>query len=435
MILKLLGQVDREPEREWESFVVTEDDHIDYLAQADISSLVPVTLVARLRRSHFLFLGYPLRDWGLRVFLHRIWGREKVALPLLGRRAPRATPSSASSGASAASTCSTFRSTSTSAELRIAAGRGCSVTDEIGCPYKGLAPFEDSDHDVLFFFGREREREMIGANLMASRLTVLYGETGVGKSSVLRAGVAHHLRRTGEPRGVVVFDAWKDDPAQGLDGRPCADGRTSSRGLAGGHAGALRGEGSAASVYVILDGCRGVLPLPRGRREVRVVLRGVPGGRPAARDCGRASCSRSARTRSRSSIASRASIPNLFGNYLRLDHLDLERRHGTRSSARSSGTTSSSARTRRSRSRPSWSRPCSTRSPPGRSISARPGAAWSEARGRRPDRDAVPPARHAAALGGRAARRTRGLSALRRSRARRRGADRARSPRARARAR
>ena len=79
VILKLLGQVDREPERRWESFAVTEDDHIDYLAQADIASLIPVTLVARLRRSHFLFLGYPLRDWGLRVFLHRIWGREKVA--------------------------------------------------------------------------------------------------------------------------------------------------------------------------------------------------------------------------------------------------------------------------------------------------------------------------------------------------------------------
>jgi DNA-binding SARP family transcriptional activator len=79
VILKLLGQVDREPERRWESFAVTEDDHIDYLAQADIASLVPVTLVARLRRSHFLFLGYSLRDWGLRVFLHRIWGREKVA--------------------------------------------------------------------------------------------------------------------------------------------------------------------------------------------------------------------------------------------------------------------------------------------------------------------------------------------------------------------
>jgi DNA-binding SARP family transcriptional activator len=79
VVLKLLGQVDRQPDRLWESFAVTEDDHIDYLAQAEISNLVPVTLVAKLRRSHFLFLGYPLRDWGLRVFLHRIWGREKLA--------------------------------------------------------------------------------------------------------------------------------------------------------------------------------------------------------------------------------------------------------------------------------------------------------------------------------------------------------------------
>ena len=59
VILKLLGQVDREPERRWESFAVTEDDHIDYLSEADIASLVPVTLVARLRRSHFLFLRLP----------------------------------------------------------------------------------------------------------------------------------------------------------------------------------------------------------------------------------------------------------------------------------------------------------------------------------------------------------------------------------------
>jgi len=28
-------------------------------------------------------------------------------------------------------------------------------------PYKGLMPFEDSDLDVRFFFGRERERELI----------------------------------------------------------------------------------------------------------------------------------------------------------------------------------------------------------------------------------------------------------------------------------
>jgi DNA-binding SARP family transcriptional activator len=78
VILKIYGRIDRQPEREWESFVVSEDDHIDYLAQAEISTVIPVTLAAKLRRSHFLFLGYPLNEWSLRVFLHRVWGREKV---------------------------------------------------------------------------------------------------------------------------------------------------------------------------------------------------------------------------------------------------------------------------------------------------------------------------------------------------------------------
>jgi DNA-binding SARP family transcriptional activator len=72
-ILMIHGQVDRSPERDWESFVVSEDDYIDYLAQTDVASVVPVTLSARLRRSHYLFLGYALQEWNLRVFLHRIW--------------------------------------------------------------------------------------------------------------------------------------------------------------------------------------------------------------------------------------------------------------------------------------------------------------------------------------------------------------------------
>ena len=78
MILKIHGGIDMHPERQWESFVVSEDDHIDHLAQAAISVAVPVAIAARLRRSHFLFLGYPLQAWSLRVFLHRVWGRERV---------------------------------------------------------------------------------------------------------------------------------------------------------------------------------------------------------------------------------------------------------------------------------------------------------------------------------------------------------------------
>ena len=74
IILKLHGRFDPSPQREWESFVVTEDDYIDYLAQSDVSASVPVGLAAQLQRSHFLFLGYTMADWNLRVVLKRLWG-------------------------------------------------------------------------------------------------------------------------------------------------------------------------------------------------------------------------------------------------------------------------------------------------------------------------------------------------------------------------
>jgi DNA-binding SARP family transcriptional activator len=79
VILKLHGQVDRGPEREWESFVVTEDDYIDYLTQTDLTGAVPVSLAAKLRRSHFLFLGYTMADWNLRVILNRLWSDQPLS--------------------------------------------------------------------------------------------------------------------------------------------------------------------------------------------------------------------------------------------------------------------------------------------------------------------------------------------------------------------
>jgi DNA-binding SARP family transcriptional activator len=79
VLLKLHGAVDPFPEREWESFVITEDDYIDYLGRADVAAAVPVALAARLRRSHFLFLGYEMVDWNLRLVMHRVWGDRPVA--------------------------------------------------------------------------------------------------------------------------------------------------------------------------------------------------------------------------------------------------------------------------------------------------------------------------------------------------------------------
>ena len=79
VILKLHGQVDRGVEREWESFVVTEDDYIDYLSRSDVAGAVPVALAAKLRRSHFLFLGYRMGDWNLRVILNRLWSDQPLS--------------------------------------------------------------------------------------------------------------------------------------------------------------------------------------------------------------------------------------------------------------------------------------------------------------------------------------------------------------------
>jgi WD40 repeat protein len=89
-------------------------------------------------------------------------------------------------------------------------------------PYQGLVPY--SEDDAEWFFGRDEWREVIADNLRAYRITVLYGESGVGKSSLLRAGVIPTLRE--EPRlTAVAFAAWSlDDPVatlkQELGGAP-----------------------------------------------------------------------------------------------------------------------------------------------------------------------------------------------------------------------
>jgi hypothetical protein len=79
-------------------------------------------------------------------------------------------------------------------------------------PYKGLAPFDDSDLDALLFFGRGRETEVITANLLAAGLTILYGPSGVGKSSVLRAAVLRRLRELAPDAEIALLADWTAVP-------------------------------------------------------------------------------------------------------------------------------------------------------------------------------------------------------------------------------
>lgn len=90
-------------------------------------------------------------------------------------------------------------------------------------PYFGLDYY--GEQFGAWFFGRESDGSKIITNLRAARLTLLHAESGVGKTSLLRAGVAWRLHRLaddmfarGRPvRSIpVVFSSWKDDPTTEL---------------------------------------------------------------------------------------------------------------------------------------------------------------------------------------------------------------------------
>jgi hypothetical protein len=78
VILKMHGAVRRGPAFDEDNYVITEDNYIDYLAHTDISGLLPKPIPEKLRNSHFLFLGYSMADWNLRVILRRIWGEQAL---------------------------------------------------------------------------------------------------------------------------------------------------------------------------------------------------------------------------------------------------------------------------------------------------------------------------------------------------------------------
>jgi hypothetical protein len=85
VIVKIHGAVDRAPSLNpndtsavHPSYVITEDHYIDYLTQADFFDLVPKSLGAALKKNNFLFLGYRLQDWNLRVILRRIWKEQML---------------------------------------------------------------------------------------------------------------------------------------------------------------------------------------------------------------------------------------------------------------------------------------------------------------------------------------------------------------------
>ncbi|HWO21737.1 MAG TPA: protein kinase [Kofleriaceae bacterium] len=78
----------------------------------------------------------------------------------------------------------------------LSADRRVAVLGHDGNPFAGLAPFQEADADR--FYGRAREVGAVLARLRSSPLIALAGPSGVGKSSLVRAGVIPQLKRSGE---------------------------------------------------------------------------------------------------------------------------------------------------------------------------------------------------------------------------------------------
>ena len=201
------------------------------------------------------------------------------------------------------------------------------MSEPASVPFKGLAYFGDSETDWLFFFGRERESELVAANLMATRLTVLYGPSGVGKSSLLRAGVTRRLRslvpsaeRVRRGREIIIVDSWRDDPVAAIAAAagarhdiPLADALSERAAVAGGELYLVLDQMEEYMLYHGRDGGPLAAQLEDllTRTDVPVhVLLGVRDDALADLD------------------VLKRRVPGLFGNVLRLDHL-------TRAAARS----------------------------------------------------------------------------------------------------
>src|SRR5665213_251464 len=77
-------------------------------------------------------------------------------------------------------------------------------------PWLGLASFTEETRQ--YFYGREEEIAELARRVQRKLLTVLFGQSGLGKTSILRAGLVPRLRSQGYCPVYVRIDYGKDSP-------------------------------------------------------------------------------------------------------------------------------------------------------------------------------------------------------------------------------
>src|SRR5471032_823661 len=77
-------------------------------------------------------------------------------------------------------------------------------------PWLGLASFTEETRQ--YFYGRDEEVAELSRRVQRKLLTVLFGQSGLGKTSILRAGVAPRLRGQGYCPIYVRIDYGRESP-------------------------------------------------------------------------------------------------------------------------------------------------------------------------------------------------------------------------------
>ncbi len=283
---------------------------------------MPVTLAARLRRSHFLFVGYEMADWNLRLVLNRVWGGRPV---VYGSWAAQPLPSALERAFWRHYDVDVL-DIEPDALVALLDARGSAAARRERARDRAVPRPQrvrrDRARRTAVLRARARDVEIVVANLVASRLTVLYGPSGVGKSSLLARGRRAVAAGAPEQPLVVVFRRWGDDPSRALADDVADGGRT-----AGGD---------------------GLVEVVRARRRRRAMSTSSSTRRRSTSSTTREGPAPSSEELAELVTAPlrvdvllsiredalakldrfKALIPNILGNYLRLDRLD--RRAGER---------------------------------------------------------------------------------------------------------
>lgn len=82
--------------------------------------------------------------------------------------------------------------------------------------YKGLDSFKDLEIDRRAFSGRQMESRSLLSLVLAERLVVVFGKSGMGKTSLINAGVAESLRQRGYFPMTVRLSDQKHGPLRAV---------------------------------------------------------------------------------------------------------------------------------------------------------------------------------------------------------------------------